>query len=275
MKLGSSAEPFRVFGAERYTVMKKYGFDYADICVDDEGAEALSDEEYRQRYRDEKALADKAGVLLHQVHGPWRYPPHDETPELRAGRMAWMQRSIRATAEVGVKNWVIHPLMPFGAEQEFDKEAFWSINEAFFRELLVTAKQCDVTICFENMPMAGLSMSPPAQTLAFIRQINDEHFRFCLDTGHCAVLGVRPGDAVRAAGKDLQVLHVHDNSGKRDDHWVPCTGVIDWTDFRDALRETGFGGVYSLECNTAAFLPHAPEETRIQCLAAVVRSITD
>lgn len=147
MKLGCAQAPFKCFGAERYKKMKEYGFDYADIAMDEAWVENYSDREYLQLYINEKELADRAGVTIHQVHGPWRYPPHDETPELRAGRFRWMQRGIRAAAAIGVKNWVIHPLMPFGPNDDFDKELFWSINEEFFCRLLVTAKENDVTIC--------------------------------------------------------------------------------------------------------------------------------
>lgn len=274
MKIGCIVDTFLPYGEERYRKMKACGFDYADANFDVAEAEFLSDEAYLERFLHDKRLADEAGVVIHQVHGPWRYPPHDETPELRARRLSWMQRSIRATGAIGVKNWVIHPLMPFGTDEDFDLDAFYAINEAFFRELLVTAKACDVTICFENMPMRGLSVSTPEQSLKFIHRISDDRFHFCLDTGHCAIFGISPADAVRMAGKDLCVLHVHDNGGRHDDHFVPYAGMVDWKDFRRALDEIGFDGVYSLECSLGAFLPGAPLDLKLTCLREIVGSIT-
>ncbi|MBQ7347628.1 MAG: sugar phosphate isomerase/epimerase [Clostridia bacterium] len=269
MKIGSTCSMFYCYGNDRYKMMKRFGFDGVDYHMEGE-LHGRTEEAYEQEILAEKALMDEAGIVPYQVHGPWRYPPHDETEELRAERADAMRRSIRCTALIGCKNWVIHPVMPFGALDEFDKEQFWQINLEFFRALLPTAKEYDVTICFENMPMSGLSISPPEKTLEFIHMIDDENFKFCLDTGHCSVLGISPAEAVRMAGDDLRAIHVHDNDGKSDAHWVLGTGVIDWKDFVAALREINYQGFFSLECKfvcrqlKTSFLPNVSNEVRVK-----------
>ena len=253
MKLGTTVGLFWGFGAERYKKMKEYGFDYADYSIDGE-LNGKTEEEYEAMVLAEKALADEAGVTIWQVHGPWRYPPHDETPELREERAVLMRRSIRMTALIGCKNWVIHPMMPFGPNDDgFCDEAFYQINLDFFRELLPYAKERGITICFENMPMRHLTISTTAKTLEFIHMIDDENFKLCLDTGHEAVFGNSVGDAIRLAGKDLQTFHIHDNDGKGDKHWVPCMGVIDWKDVLSALEEINYSGWYNLENEITEF----------------------
>ena len=273
MKFGTTNRMFSYYGDQNYHKMKEMGFDYADYAINGE-LNGKTEEEYEAEVLAEKALAEEAGVTIWQVHGPWRYPPHDETPELRAERAEVMRRSIRLTALIGCKNWVIHPLMPFGHMADFDTEQFWQINLDFFRALLPYAKEHDVTICFENMPMKGLSMSTTEKTLEFIHMINDDHFKLCLDTGHEAVFGTSVGDAVRLAGKDLRVFHIHDNDGKRDQHWIPCTGVIDWKDFYKAVKEIGFDGVLSLETNFNNFLPGASPDGKANALKAILEDIT-
>ena len=272
MKLGSSVSPFRPFGDERYKKMKEYGFDYADYPISGELGE-MTEEEYEATILAEKVLADEAGVTIWQIHGPWRYPPHDETPELRAERADVMRRSIRLTAKIGCKNWVIHPLMPFGAESDFAADEFWRINLEFFRALLPYAKEMGVTICFENMPMKHLSMSRVEKTLEFVRTVDDESFKLCLDTGHEAVFGTSVADAVRRAGKDLCVFHIHDNDGKGDRHWIPGTGVIDWKDFMEAVHEIEFDGVLSLEANFGPLLPGTSQDTRLRVLKTVLEDM--
>ena len=273
MKLGSTTGLFAGYGADRYKKMKEFGFDYADYGIDGVLG-SRTEEEYEAQILAEKALADEAGVTIWQIHGHWRYPPHDETPELREERAEYMRRSIRLMAKIGVKNWVIHPMMPFGPDDSgFNDEAFYQINLDFFREILPYAKEHDVTICFENMPMKRLTISTTAKTLEFIRMINDDHFKLCLDTGHEACLGGSVGDAIRMAGKDLQVFHIHDNDGKGDRHWVPCTGVIDWKDVNAALKEIEFDGVFSLETSFGAFLPGASLDAKIKCLRVIIDDI--
>lgn len=42
-------------------------------------------------------------------------------------------------------------------------------------------------------------------------------------------------------------LHITDNHGLTDEHFMPGTGNIDFTELREALEEKGFNGVISLE----------------------------
>ena len=265
MKIGCMESVFHRFGEERYEKMKEIGFLYADLALDGE-LNGRTEEEYDENYRKEKALAAASGVTFHQVHGPWIYPPKDDTPEARERRADVMRRSLRAAAILGAPHWVIHPLMPFGTGAEPDYDEFWRINLDFFRALLPCARQYGVTICFENMPMTKLRISPPDETLRFIREMDDEHFQFCLDTGHSNIMGVSPAEAVRMAGAHLRVLHVHDNCGKRDEHGFPFFGTVDWREFMCSLRESGFDGVLSIESKLSAKLSNETSEDALRLL---------
>lgn len=193
------------------------------------------------------ACAD-AGLTVSQTHGPWRWPPRDSTKEERDERFEKMVRSLYGTAELGCRDMVIHPIMPFGDWQDPYPEAFMEMNLEFFGRLTEEAKKAGVVIDFENMPMPALSLATPSQILDFVKTIDSPYFRVCLDTGHCAVTKNDPADAVRMIGREyLRVLHVHDNDGKGDFHWLPGTGVINWEEFSKALFDIGFEGVFSLE----------------------------
>ena len=273
MKLGSTVGLFSGYGEERYLKMKELGFDYADYGINGILGDK-TEEEYEAMILAEKALADAAGVTIWQIHGHWRYPPHDETEALREERMEWMKRAIRLTSKIGCKNWVIHMLMPYGPDDNgFNDEEFIKINLDFFRRLLPTAKEYGVTICLENMPMKRLTYSTTEKTLEIIHMINDKNFKLCLDTGHEAVFGNSVGDAIRLAGKELQTFHIHDNDGKGDRHWVPTTGVIDWYDVAAALKEIEFDGVFSLETSFGAYLPGASLDVKVKTLKVIVDDI--
>ena len=43
---------------------------------------------------------------------------------------------------------------------------------------------------------------------------------------------------------------MHDNKWSLDLHLMPHMGIIDWADFADALVETCFDGVFSLEISS-------------------------
>lgn len=242
----------RRYGEARYKKLKEHGFSCADFNLVNTDSEiyTLSQEKSDAILLKEKALAEEAGVEIHQVHGPWRWPSKDYTEEDRRERMDKMKKSIRATAVLGCKNWIVHPIMPFGTDEIGTENAqkTWDLNIEFMSELLKTAKEYDVTICLENMPMVKFSLATPKDILRFVKAMNDEHFKVCLDTGHVSVFeGLSVGDSVRIIGDELRTLHVHDNKWGFNLHLMPYYGVIDWNDFANALREINYNGVFSLE----------------------------
>lgn len=249
------------FGENRYKKIYEHGFRYVDLNMADTDTPFYTSslDEVEAVLIRERELAAEAGVGISQVHGPWRWPVRDFTPEDQSERAEKMKRSIVMTAMLGCKNWVIHPIMPYGLEDagtpyESKTKEF---NLKFMRDLLTVAKKCDVTICLENMPFPRLSISSPEQILEFVKEINDEHFKICLDTGHSTVFyNSAVADAVRTLGNYIRVLHVHDDRiGGHDLHLPPRYGIIDWEDFSKALHEIGFSGSFSLETAPPAAYP--------------------
>ena len=68
-------------------------------------------------------------------------------------------------------------------------------------------------------------------------------------------------------------MHVHDNLGKNDDHMVPFSGVIDWKDYRKALDEIGFDGVFSLEAGWKGFLDSSSNDLKLKLLKTIADEI--
>ena len=109
-----------------------------------------------------------------------------------------------------------------------------------------------------------------------MQELNDSHLKICLDTGHAAVFGIQPADALRSlGGRIVRTLHVHDNDGRGDRHDFPYTGVVDWDAFRGALHESGFDGVVSLESRVNARFPKPSAELILRALAGIARSLAE
>ena len=261
MRIGITSGSYGRYPREiRYHIMKADGFDCIDFGManTETGPYTLSGEELDAYIARERALAEEAGITIWQVHGPWRWPPQDTTEEDRAERMEKMKFSIDVTARLGCKNWIIHPIMPYGINElgTEDAQKTWDLNVTFMRELLACAKEHDIYICFENMPMPNFSLGSVEAIMRFVREMDDDHFRVCLDTGHVNVFeGQSLYDAVKMIGDKLQALHVHDNGGKLDEHKLPWLGTADWEGFGRALREIGFEGVFSFETAPSGALP--------------------
>ena len=260
MKIGISGR--RTSDDTYYKKIKSYGFDYFDIEMANTNVEPYVNDEkgFYEYLRKEKSLADEAGVNIWQVHGQWRFTPLDQTAENRAERFEKMVCSIRGTAILGAKYWVVHPIMPFGTQDILtnNEKETREINFEFMSKLLRVAQEEDITICLENMPFLAFSLSSPSAIAGLVREINHSNFMMCLDTGHANICKDwhTPATAIREFSNIIKVLHVHDNKGNIDAHLPPFFGTIDWNDFSSALHEIGFSGVLSLECAPSSRLPN-------------------
>ena len=254
MKIGIEDAPYiRRYGEEKgYEYLKNLGYDcvdYQKFVKTEIPLFECSETEFDSAVVRDRKIIEAAGLEVFQAHAPWRWPAPDATEEDRAERFEKMSKSIRGTALLGCRYFVIHPLMPWGGGSYGpDLQKYRELNLDFMRKLCSVAEKNDVVICFENMPMKNLPLSTPAASLDFVKEVDHPNFKMCLDTGHCTVHGIQPAEAVRLLGKDmLRTLHVHDNDGNQDLHWVPFTGVVDWDDFSKALQEIGFDSCLSIE----------------------------
>lgn len=261
LKIGTTEEYYTVaYGFEEgVRRIKKQGYDGMDYSEFVDTRTELFQKDaigFRKYLEYQKTVCQSEGIEIYQAHGPWRYPPRDATEEDRAERLEKMTQAVEGAAILGCKKLIIHPIMPFGIQDEGHAEETHGLNLEFMGKLAEAGKVNDVMICYENMPMPLLSMASVPSVLKLVREINSDYFKVCLDTGHSVITKNTPGDAVRMIGKDtLQALHIHDNNGKHDVHIHPYAGVIDWEDFCMALKEIAFDGVMSFELKMQTKLP--------------------
>ena len=259
--------------------MKSHGYDaldYGGFVHTEDKIFHVSEEEFAATLKREREIIEASGLFVNQTHGAWRWPAMDFSEYDRAERYAAMEKGIRGTALLGAPYFVIHCIMPFGENNPAHKEELWQMNIDHFSRLCKVAEDVGVIICFENLPFTSLPLSRVNETLEFVKLMNTPTMKMCLDTGHAAVYGDSPADAVRTIGKEyLATLHVHDNDGHGDRHWLPGEGVIDWVDFTKALHEINFEGCVSLE--TSVKHEGAPDtwDAKERELFAKVRAMAD
>lgn len=263
----------------RYRIYKNAGFSCIDFNTARTTIPFYTDAEAKVQklMSDIRQEIEGEGLTVHQVHGPWCWPPiKDETPEGRISRAEEMKRSIQIAAWLGSKYWVVHPIMPHRVRDlpEGNAESTWELNKEFMSWLLEYARQVGVTICLENMPHRNFSMAKPEKVLQFVKEMNDPNFKVCLDTGHVATQeGLDLAEQVRMLGQELRVLHVHDNTGEKDQHMWPGKGILNWEQFAQALKDVGFSGVFSLETNPAVGIPEAQFRKEAKELAQIGKNI--
>lgn len=280
MKTCITSDYIHAYGFEEgLRIMKSHGYDALDygwFCHTENKIFHVSEAEFVSTLKRERAIIEDSGLFVNQTHGAWRWPAQDFSAYDRAERYAAMETGIRGTALLGAPNFVIHCIMPFGENNPAHKEELWQMNLDHFTPLCDLAGELGVTVCFENLPFTSLPLSRWNETLEFVKLMNHPAMKMCLDTGHAAVYGDSPADAVRAIGKKyLAALHVHDNDGRGDLHWRPGEGVIDWADFTRALHEIGFEGCVSLETSVKHEGDPALWDAKERELFAKVRAMAD
>ncbi len=262
-------------GQINYTKMAAHGYTCADFQgLTNTGGELYTcdDATFKARLTAEYERARAAGISFYQLHGPW--PVDDATAELRAFNLACMKRCAEGAALLHCPYMVVHPVLPSHWDKETDPAFAMQVNRAYFTELCRHAQAFGVNICIENMPSINPALSTVAQVVAFVKEVNMPNFFICLDTGHANCTREGIGDAVRACGDLLKVLHIHDNRGSEDSHLVPYTwgGNIKWDEFKPALQDIGFTGCLSMETGIKPNCPTQALELMQRGVAQIAKS---
>ncbi|MBQ9756750.1 MAG: sugar phosphate isomerase/epimerase [Clostridia bacterium] len=247
---------------EGIDIIAEAGFDTIDFNVGRGFARVNEGQDFTEVFTGIRKYAESKGVRIHQTHA--RVLVFEETLTDRFYDM--IVEDIKATALLGAKYIVIHPLKPRFAIYDRFADYRKEINLAFFKRLKPVLEEYGITECIENLfhtdeergVCCPAACSRPEEILGYLDELGTDNFGVCLDTGHMLLTGDFTGDtipdAIRKFGKNLKVLHVHDNHKIRDDHYAPFMGLTDWKAVIDALEEVGFDGVFSLEIMPHRFL---------------------
>lgn len=191
--------------------------------------------------RELKKIGLDNGIVCNQSHAP--YPVN-----CKAVRDC-LCRAIECTAEAGGSICVIHPDNYKGPEE----------NAQMYLELLPFAKACGVKLAAENMwcwdsaedHACFAACATPESFLAHLNAVNDPDLVACLDVGHAEMrgLGTSAPEMIRALGKRIAALHLHDNDRWHDSHQLPFSMQIDFDAIVRALKQIGYSGWFTLEAD--------------------------
>lgn len=206
------------------------------------------------------ARAGDAGLAVRSVHGCWG----GQSIRARQVDLASLDPSSRAESRDDIRSclaWassagagflVVHP---GGLSDRADAGRRRDALVASLVDLAVAAGDAGVMLCVENMPPGVHPGSSMADLAGIVAEVASPMVALALDTGHAAIRRDGPADpgldlaaTTRAAGRLLATTHVHDNDGRRDLHWPPGFGVVDWDDWVRHLDAIDYRGPIVLEC---------------------------
>ena len=200
-----------------------------------------------------------------------------------AVRLAAVQRiadAMRFAGDIGVRTAVVHPTgRPGPNESPFRLDTIGAATECAYRSLsglLKVAEETGVRIALENLSHVGLPCRPlesMRELSAFIAGFPHGLVGLCLDVGHACLSGYDPAEQARLGSERLWALHLQDVDGKKDCHWVPGRGAIDWASLGQALSDIEFDGAWTLEVLTA-HSDSSPEQLAAECASLSERWAT-
>jgi sugar phosphate isomerase/epimerase len=80
-----------------------------------------------------------------------------------------------------------------------------------------------------------------------LAEICSPHLRFCYDSSHDWIYSDERLRLLKMHADRLVAVHISDNDGKLDAHWLPGDGVIDWKAVAASLPKDIYAGNLTLE----------------------------
>lgn len=200
-------------------------------------------------FRKLKKLVNDAGAVVRSIHSPFGMDPSSPEREVRRKTINSVLLCVERAAELGGVAVVLHP----GAGP-LDNDAVRGECLARARASLAAMQRrmpanCRVKIAVENLPRNGLG-----RNLAELHVLLDDTDRakigYCMDVNHFFYDDHRL-KTLREFGSRLAALHISDNDGRDERHWLPGRGAIDWKAWLAALRKTGYSGPMMYEVSGA------------------------
>lgn len=160
--------------------------------------------------------------------------------EVREKTFDYYTGIIRSATDIGIDKFVVHPCNEFMVE-EHRREHLLRSMESLDR-LAEIAAGYGATVAVENLIPGLLGQS--FDELEMIIGANDK-LRICFDTNHLFI-GSHVEFTERFADR-IMTIHVSDYDFKREKHWLPGEGDIDWLELKNALDRAGYNGVWMYE----------------------------
>lgn len=178
-------------------------------------------------------------------HTAWYIPMANAMEEVRQGAVAELRRCLYKFAEIGARWMNIHP----DRHTPFHPRSFYlQRNLQSLQELLPDVKKCGVGLMIENLPGDYNSAEQLGELLDPMPEL-----MLHLDIGHAnlQVPHNTTGEILRAYGKRLRHVHLHDNKGGQADLHLPLgAGNLNLQETVCQLRDCGYDGTVTLEVFT-------------------------
>jgi len=140
--------------------------------------------------------------------------------------------------DIGVKVFVVHcGHLTHDLNENYLKRARVSLKESL-QELIVKGEDYGILIGIENSQKKRdrVLIKHPEDCIKIKEEINSDFLKYVFDLGHANTWGIDLKRAIDILGKDLVLLHLHDNFGDADSHLPLGKGNIEFSIIKNEKR---------------------------------------
>lgn len=184
----------------------------------------------------------QAGLCLWSVHLPFgpRWDISSPDAPQRQSISQVFSTMLELVASLGAKQAVIHPSW----EPVSDNHRLEALqrSKGVLHQLADVAARCGMSLAAECLPRTCLANCTD-EMLELLA--GSDTLRVCLDTSH--LLKERAEDFIHQVGSRIATVHISDYDRVDDRHWLPGTGVNNWTAIISELARIGYNGPFLFE----------------------------
>ena len=252
MKLATTTSDFSSYAMDGYASAKAIadaGFRYIDYSFqyDYDRRSGLQAGDWRPYADKLLKLADERGLQFVQAHAPMG------SPLVKNGQyesfMQLTKQSIEAAAYLGIPNIVVHS----GYVKDMSKEETFKKNVLFYEELLRVAEKCNITVLTENfnkMVFPDYYWIDSAEAeLELVERVNHPLLQACWDVGHGNLQELPQHEALGLLGSHVRGVHIQDNCGNDDTHFMPYQGTLNMDSVMHGLLDIHYEGYFTFEAD--------------------------
>jgi sugar phosphate isomerase/epimerase len=195
------------------------------------------------------AEAQRQGITFWSVHAPFGsvdLSNPDEIPRREAVQA--VVRSLDVAQTINCELVVIHAGLSTGDPDEVQLRRRQSIRS--INELCKLSSQRGLGLAVEYLPTNVPRIGNTSADIIDLFRVVDGAPGVCMDANH-ANLGEPLAEAIRALADRIVTVHISDNDGINERHFMPGEGTIDWGEFMSLLDEIGYEGPLMYEASNA------------------------
>ena len=209
---------------------------------------------------DPAKLAATAALLKSEglsctIHAPFMdLNPGSLERMLRDATMHRFSQVLEAAQTLRPEVMVFHP--GFDRWRYGEATGQWlDLSVPVWRKVLESASEIGTVIAVEN-----IFEEEPSTLKLLLEAVDEPNFGHCFDVGHWNLFKkVGMEEWFEALGTRIAEVHIHDNSGARDDHAPPGQGAIDFELFFRLMERYAPDAAYTVEAHSKAHLERSIE----------------